>query len=113
MHLRRCGGASRSSKLKKGVFSETPRSFIALIVGTPVTHSGYNLQCCIVAAINSFHQEINKHHSLSASVNQVVSYWLLPLLTETTEHEDQGMIATLIALPCLPRSSKPSVQPHF
>jgi len=31
-------------------------------------------------------------------VNQVVSYWLLPLLTENTEHEDQGMIATLLGL---------------
>jgi len=34
-------------------------------------------------------------------------------ITETTEHEDQGMIATLIALPWFPRSSKPSIQPHF
>jgi len=50
---------------------------------------------------------LNKHLTLSASVNQVVSYWLLPLLTETTEHEDQGMIATLLALPWFP------IQPHF
>jgi len=48
---------------------------------------------------SSLHQEINKPRSLSASVNQVVRYWLLPLLTETTEHEDQGMTATLLALP--------------
>ena len=76
MHLSRCGGSNiaaicRSSKLNKSVCSETPGSFV-LIVGTPVTHSGYNLQSCIVTGINSLHQEINKHHTLSASVNQVV-----------------------------------------
>jgi len=50
-----------------------------------------------VAGINSLHQEINMRHTLSASVNQVVRYWLLPLLTETIEHEDQ-MTAILLAL---------------
>jgi hypothetical protein len=60
-----------------------------------------------VASINSLHQEINKQHTLSASVHQAVSYWLLPLLTETTEHEDQGMIATFFALPWFP------IQPNF
>jgi len=50
-----------------------------------------------VAGINSLHQEINKHHTLSASVNQGVSYWLLPLLKESRQHEDQ-MTATLLAL---------------
>jgi len=74
------------------------------------THSGYNFQSCIVAGINSLQQEINKHHTLSASVNQVVTYWLLPLLTE---HEDQGMIATLLTLPWFQRSSKPTIQPNF
>jgi len=103
IHLRRCGGSniaaiSQSSKLNKGVFSETLRTLIASIVDSHVTHSGYNCQCCIVAGINSLHQEINKPHALSASVNQVVRHWLLPLLTETTEHEDQGMTATLLAL---------------
>ena len=77
---------SRSSKLNKSVFSETPNSFITLTVGTHVIHSSYNFQACIMAGINSLHQEINKHHTLSASVNQVVMYWLLPILTQTTEH---------------------------
>ena len=48
------------------------------------------------------HQEINKPYALSASVNQVIRYWFLPLLTETTEHEDQGMNAKLLALPWFP-----------
>jgi hypothetical protein len=93
MHLHRCGGLNiagiyGSSKLNKSV-SETPNSFITLSVGTPVTDSGYKLQCCIVAGINSLRQETNKHRILSASVHQAVSYWLLPLITETTKHEDK------------------------
>jgi hypothetical protein len=111
--LRRWGRSNIAAKLNKGVFSETLNSFIALTVETHVTHSGYNFQSCIVAGMNSLRQEINKHHTLSASVNQVVSYWLLPFLRETTEHKDQGMTATLLALPWFPRSSKPSTQPHF
>ena len=61
-------------------------------VGTHVTHDGNNIQSYIVRGTKNFHQEINKHLSLSASVNQVASYWLLPLFMETKEHEDQGMI---------------------
>ena len=39
----------------------------------------------------------------SASMNRVVSYWLLPLFTQTTEHEDQGMICNTA---CLAMASK-------
>jgi len=106
MHLSRRGGSNIAAKLNKVVFSEMLNSFIALIVGTRVSHTRW-LQLPVL------HQEINKPHALSASVKKVVSYWLLPLLTETTEHEDQGMIATLLALPWFPRSSKPSIQPNF
>jgi len=48
-------------------------------------HSGNNFQSCIIAGIKNFHKEINKHLTLSASVNQIISYWLLPLFTETTQ----------------------------
>jgi len=106
VHLSRWGGSNIAAKLNKGVFPETLNSFITLTVDTHVSHTQW-LQLPVL------HQEINKPHALSASVNQAVSYWLLPLLTETTEHEDQGMIATLLALPWFPRSSKPSIQPHF
>jgi len=104
--LSRWGGSNIAAKLNKSIFSETLNSFIALIFGTHVSHTQW-LQLAVLQ------QEINKPHTLSASVNQVVRYWLLPLLTETTEHEDQGMIATLLALPWFPRSSKPSIQPNF
>ena len=100
MHLSRSGGSNIAAKLNKGVFSETLNSFIALIVNTHATHSGYNFQSCVVAGINSLCQEINKHHTLSDSVNQVVRYWLLPLLTETTEHKNQGNYCN-IACPAL------------
>ena len=43
-------------------------------------------QSCVVAG------EINKHLILSASANQIESYWLLPLFTQTTGHEYQGTI---------------------
>jgi len=66
------------------------------VVANHFTHGGNNFQSCTVAGINSLHQEINMRHTLSASVNQVVRYWLLPLLTETIEHEDQ-MTATMLA----------------
>jgi len=65
------------------------------IVDTHVTHGGNNYHSCIVAGIKSFHQEINKHLTLSASVNEIVIYWLLPPLTYTTDHEDQGMICDI------------------
>jgi len=42
------------------------------------------------------HQEINKHLTLRASMNQVVSYWLLPFVMETAVHEDQGMICNTV-----------------
>jgi len=96
-HLSRWGGSNIAAKLNKGVFSETLNSLIALTVDT--RHTQW-LQFPVL------HQEINKHHTLSASVNQAVSYWLLLLLTETTQHEDQGMIATLLALPWFPGFSK-------
>ena len=102
MHLSRWGGSNIAAKLNKSIFSETLNSFIALIVGTHVSHTQW-LQLPVL------HQEINKPHALSASVNRVVRYWLLPLLTETTEQEDQGMTATLLALPWFPSSSKPSI----
>ena len=92
MHLSRWGGSNIDAKQNKSIFSETLNSFITLIVGTHVSHTQW-LQLPVL------HQEINKPHALSASVNQVVRYRLLPLLTETTEHEDQGMTATLLALP--------------
>ena len=106
MYLSRWGGSHIAAKLNKSIFSETLNSFIALIVGTHVSNTEW-LQLPVL------HQEINKPHTLSASVNQVERYWLLPLLTETTEHEDQGMTAKLLALPWFPRSSKPSIQPNI
>jgi len=107
MYLSRWGGSNIAAKLNKSIFSEKKlNSFIALIVGTHVSNTEW-LQLPVL------HQEINKPQALRASVNQVVSYWLLPLLTETTEQEDQGMTATLLALPWFPRSSKPSTQTNF
>ena len=100
LHLSRLGGSNITAKLNTSIFSETLNSFIALIVGTHVSHTEW-LQLPVL------HQEINKPHALHASVNQVVSYWLLPLLTQTTEQENQGMTATFLALPWFPRSSKP------
>jgi hypothetical protein len=61
--------------------------------GTHVTRGGNNFQFCIVAGIKNFHQEINKHVTFSAPMNQVLSHWLLPLSMQTTEHENQGMIS--------------------
>jgi len=80
MHLSRWGGSNIAAKLNKSIFSETINSFV-LIGGTHVSHTQW-LQFAVL------HQEINKPHALSAFVNQVVRYWLLPLLKETTEHED-------------------------
>jgi hypothetical protein len=48
-----------------------------------------------VAGIKNLHQEINKHLTLSVSVNQVVRYWLLPLFMETSEYGDPGMICNI------------------
>jgi len=36
-----------------------------------------------------FHQEINKQRTFSTSVNQEVSYWLLPLFMEIRQHDLQ------------------------
>jgi hypothetical protein len=48
-----------------------------------------------VADIKNIHQEINKHLTLLACVNQAVSYCLLPLFTETMQLEDRGMICNI------------------
>jgi hypothetical protein len=53
-----------------------------------------------VADNKNLHQEINKHLTLIACVNQVVSYCLLPLFTDTAQLEDWGMICN-IACPAL------------
>jgi len=49
-----------------------------------------------VADVKNLHQEINKHLTLSTSMNQVVSYWLLPFFLEIAVHEDQGMICSIV-----------------
>jgi hypothetical protein len=65
------------------------------IVGAHVTRSDNNFQSCIVGGIKNLHKEINKHLTLSAAVNQIESYWLLPLFTQTMKHEDQGMVSNI------------------
>ena len=70
------------------------------IVGSHVTHSCNSYQSRILAGTKDLLQEMNKHLTRCASMCQVVSYWLLPLLTQTTEHENQGTICN-IAWPAL------------
>jgi hypothetical protein len=65
------------------------------ITGTHVTHSGNNVHSCTVTGIKNLHKEINKHLTLSISMNQAVSYWLLPTFIETTENKDQGMLCNI------------------
>jgi len=62
------------------------------LVGTHITHGSNNFHSYIMIGIKNLHKEINQHLTLGSSVNQVLSYRLLPLFTETTKHEDQGMI---------------------
>jgi len=105
VHLSRWGRSNIAAKLNKGAFQKHSTVSSPWLL-TLMSHTQW-LQHPVL------HQEINKHHTLSASGNQIVSYWLLQLLTETTAHEDQGTIATFLAQPWFPRSSKPSTQPHF
>ena len=62
------------------------------LFGTHITHGSNNFHSCIMICIKNLHKEINKHLTLGSSLNQVLSYRLLPLFMETTKHEDQGMI---------------------
>jgi hypothetical protein len=85
----------------KGVFSETPKCFKALTLLAPMSYrAAINFQYFSVASIKNLDQEINKHLTLSASFHQVSSKWLLPLVIETMQHEDQGMIYN-IACPAM------------
>ena len=56
-------------------------------VGPHVTESGNNMQSNILTSTKNLIQELHKHLRLSISTNEVVSHWLLLLLTQTTEHE--------------------------
>jgi len=50
--------------------------------------------------------EIEKHLIVSASVNQVLSYWLLPFVIQTMQHEDQGMICNTACPAMVPKVLK-------
>ena len=70
------------TKPEEGCLFRNTHQFQGLdLVCTHVTHGGNNYQSCIVAGIKNLHQEMNKHLILSASANQIVSYWLLPPVT--------------------------------
>ena len=62
------------------------------LVGTHVAHGSNNFHSCIVIGIRNHHKEINKRLTLGSSVNQVLSYRLLPLFMGTAKRDDQGMI---------------------
>jgi hypothetical protein len=57
------------------------------IVGTHVTDSDNNMQASILACAKNLNQESHQEVSLSASMYEVISNWLLRLSTQTTDHE--------------------------
>jgi len=79
--LKEMGRIKYSCNLSILKSDETPKCFKALTLLAPMSHVvAINFQYFIVTSIKNLHQEINKHLTFSASIHQVVSKWLLPLV---------------------------------
>ena len=93
VHLRRWGGSELQfldSETWRKVHLSNTQLFQGLdVVGIHVTHSGTNLCSFIIAGIKNLHQEINKHFTLSASMNQVAATFYIDHRAWKPQHDLQ------------------------